>query len=164
MRLASHIDRLLRVRFQSTHPRGVRHGDRACLGRSLDFNPRTHVGCDGPYLPARTPRANFNPRTHVGCDIEVRQLHPVGDISIHAPTWGATIGRSFDQFKQSISIHAPTWGATQLLLLNSTPTRHFNPRTHVGCDEIYDRLWKRIAISIHAPTWGATGRICASGI
>ena len=34
---------------------------------------------------------NFNPRTHVGCDTPEDTLHPVIGISIHAPTWGATV-------------------------------------------------------------------------
>ena len=33
-------------------------------------------------------------------------------ISIHAPTWGATIGRGRNRVVTLISIHAPTWGAT----------------------------------------------------
>ena len=63
------------------------------------------------------------------------------EISIHAPTWGATriALRSFSDFP--ISIHAPTWGAT------FTPTL----------------LSTLCGISIHAPTWGATdvGECCA---
>ena len=61
-----------------------------------------------------------------------------------------------------ISIHAPTWGATSLLLLNFTPTKHFNPRTHVGCDLRCVALPRIYGISIHAPTWGATLRISAA--
>ena len=33
-------------------------------------------------------------------------------ISIHAPTWGATLSAQFRSGGQGISIHAPTWGAT----------------------------------------------------
>ena len=35
--------------------------------------------------------------------------------------------------------------------------RGFNPRTHMGCDEIARKLTDEICVSIHAPTWGATG-------
>ena len=60
--------------------------------------------------------------------------HREKDISIHAPTWGATPY----EFRQPprwlfISIHAPTWGATPESL-NSASLENFNPRTHVGCD------------------------------
>ena len=33
-------------------------------------------------------------------------------ISIHAPTWGATICKDVGYRSSDISIHAPTWGAT----------------------------------------------------
>ena len=35
-----------KCRFQSTHPRGVRHGFRLELDIIKSFNPRTRVGCD----------------------------------------------------------------------------------------------------------------------
>ena len=59
--------------------------------RRFYFNPRTHVGCDSDRSsPGRLLR-NFNPRTHVGCD-RVFRTHPSKhNISIHAPTWGATV-------------------------------------------------------------------------
>ena len=77
-------------------------------------------------------------------------------ISIHAPTWGATIDlkhflccqlfqsthpRGVRHFKigfrfhtHKISIHAPTWGATGGFCPPLLSFIHFNPRTHVGCD------------------------------
>ena len=56
--------------FQSTHPRGVRHG-RTGVPQQLGkrFNPRTRVGCDDQPCAA---------------------LVPADDVSIHAPAWGAT--------------------------------------------------------------------------
>ncbi|MHB9293879.1 hypothetical protein Holit_02998 [Hollandina sp. SP2] len=57
-------------KFQSTHPRGVRHSD------FRDFSLET--GC-------------FNPRTRVGCDAEtIEQRIDLLIVSIHAPAWGAT--------------------------------------------------------------------------
>ena len=56
------------------------------------------------------------------------------DISIHAPTWGATIYGELLDLRAAISIHAPTWGATSSGGGTGTDGR----------------------ISIHAPTWGAT--------
>ena len=77
-------------------------------------------------------------------------------ISIHAPTWGATLSDRCRRLHYSISIHAPTWGATHCtatpegrwVTFQSTHPRgvrrasnpatitifDFNPRTHVGCD------------------------------
>ena len=40
----------------------------------------------------------------------------------------------------AISIHAPTWGATQASKRARMAARHFNPRTHVGCDRFSDKL------------------------
>ena len=54
----------------------------------------------------------FNPRTHVGCDEIGPDLRHVAEISIHAPTWGATLK----------SLH------------QAAGISYFNPRTHVGCD------------------------------
>ena len=78
------------------------------------------------------------------------------NVSIHAPTWGATqtdaaVGvehvfqsthphgvRQFNGAAPAVpiivSIHAPTWGATAV-------------RTQIK---------GRLSVSIHAPTWGAT--------
>ena len=212
---------------------------------STHFNPCTHVGCD-TWTPARAlDYLNFNPRTHVGCDEGDRQeahrargfqsTHPRGvrlypslttphdtTISIHAPTWGATIVhrsrlplcvfqsthprgvrqlRNYrnngiivfqsthprgvrhirglrDAENERISIHAPTWGATLCSRRHCQLQWHFNPRTHVGCDQLYAHIdqfhirfqsthprgvrhrghdrWTETFISIHAPTWGAT--------
>ena len=121
--------------FQSTHPHGVRlkgveYGD--C---SEEFQS-THPHGVRPDHPGHSPTFNV--------------------VSIHAPTWGATLIQryrdpsgvfqsthphgvrhvSLDSPGSSlpVSIHAPTWGAT----LNAA--RCLN--------------WK--TVSIHAPTWGAT--------
>ena len=56
------------LRFQSTLPRGERHGFRAGLRVSPGFNPRSHVGSDASYLGETCQQS----------------------VSIHAPTWGAT--------------------------------------------------------------------------
>ena len=98
--------------FQSTHPRGVRLRPESLNSASLDFNPRTHVGCDLHIIPS----------------------HLVREISIHAPTWGATPCLCSHRSGIPISIHAPTWGATCSQGLQGIHDRNFNPRTHVGCD------------------------------
>ena len=55
-------------------------------------------------------------------------------VSIHAPTWGATMITIIITMTAIVSIHAPTWGAT-----------HTNGVAVLSPD-----------VSIHAPTWGAT--------
>ena len=127
------------------------------VSAATNFNPRTHVGCDVWHQRRSNRCSHFNPRTHVGCDgasthmfrffVQFQSTHPRGvrplkmlqglgasDISIHAPTWGATDRHRRHQTACRISIHAPTWGATEV---------HGDERA-------------TYAISIHAPTWGAT--------
>ncbi len=102
------------LRFQSTHPHGVRPSDGSvliCLERC--FNPRTQPGCDA-VITARFPGVRCSlPRTHTGCDPPkiaqftaisgFQSTHPHGVrpqdqaaapdscVSIHAPTRGATV-------------------------------------------------------------------------
>ena len=99
--------------FQSTHPHGVRRMD--------DAQPKT---C---YC--------FNPRTRMGCDFSASyDVYKSGNVSIHAPAWGATLLTKWRQTRAIVSIHAPAWGAT-LLTADIPPP---------------------IIVSIHAPAWGAT--------
>ena len=125
------------VKFQSTHPRGVRPPRPDRLRCILGFQS-TH------------PRG-------------VRRAGGGGDettsrISIHAPTWGATCITAYLFDLAKISIHAPTWGATAIPPYAPTIRFYFNPRTHVGCDKFSVIDCPIGVISIHAPTWGATLR------
>ena len=125
---------------------------------------------------------NFNPRTPVGCDYGTRyntvysllfqSTHPSG-VRRHRRARATAHGQ--------ISIHAPQWGATTAPPPTVTIRWHFNPRTPVGCDSsgspspihlfIFQSThpsgvrpgvaWvgvPRRGISIHAPQWGATER------
>ena len=80
-------------KFQSTLPREERRRWITLLVHHLNFNPRSHERSD-------------NTRTVVIV---------VLDISIHAPTRGATKKSVDDGDMMSISIHAPTRGATAIL-------------------------------------------------
>ena len=99
--------------FQSTHPRGVRQISVNTINQRGRFNPRTHVGCDLTIsvtnlslfrFQSTHPRgvrracflccfwfSCFNPRTHVGCDTGKIKADTKKTVSIHAPTWGATV-------------------------------------------------------------------------
>ena len=101
------------------------------------------------------------------------------EVSIHAPTRGATFIMRCKEQKSKVSIHAPTRGATwfvtyftSIFLFQSTRprgARHyfrvltilfclcFNPRAHAGRDVTGTRYNCSPAIvSIYAPTRGAT--------
>ena len=100
--------------FQSTHPRGVRRVPAGLIALYDGFNPRTRVGCD-PCIAQYSRKMDFcfNPRTRVGCDKGYKfDYHPVIDVSIHAPAWGATLAALDTQVREL----------------------GFNPRTRVGCD------------------------------
>ena len=142
--------------FQSTHPRGVRPKPITYIDAVCYFNPRTHVGCDA---------SKDSTREHLSISIHAptwgatrSRSRPVAFrlISIHAPTWGATAVQSNEPARSRISIHAPTWGATITNTATNRVRIDFNPRTHVGCDQIRCIMEHACAISIHAPTWGAT--------
>ena len=81
-------------KFQSTHPHGVRQQ---------------------VSLPFIFWANSFNPRTHTGCDpLQFHIAFLELDVSIHAPTRGAT-GLAEDGLPYGeVSIHAPTRGATIL--------------------------------------------------
>ena len=122
----------------------------------------------------------FNPRSHERSDVGYDWFFCVlTQISIHAPTRGAT-KKLFTFLKnECISIHAPTRGATKNRpwknhsnnyfnprsheRSDATPTtsRHqlgnFNPRSHERSDgHCLDLFHPSSGISIHAPTRGAT--------
>ncbi len=121
--------------FQSTHPSGVRRSP-SCrvLAKCCISIHAPQWGATAEGKPVTHVDNYFNPRTPVGCDSSPYRSSSTSVISIHAPQWGATVLflRSF--WFLSISIHAPQWGATLGSGLNSTI----------------------FSISIHAPQWGAT--------
>ena len=101
------------LRFQSTHPRGVRLPlFTKPLLSIIRFNPRTHEGCDLAWLSGKHMTVSFNPRTHEGCDDFFFAFCYRTAVSIHAPTRGATGRRDWLPYSPTVSIHAPTRGAT----------------------------------------------------
>ena len=123
--------------FQSTHPHGVRPVTTSSPDPDVAKFQSTHP--HGVRLPA------------------LDYLSTSLSISIHAPTWGATVLTRLFHSVKIISIHAPTWGATAFACAGDLAERYFNPRTHMGCDGTPKGLFNQLnTISIHAPTWGAT--------
>ena len=122
--------------FQFTRPRGARPPPPPPLFQILAcFNSRAHVGRDRCGTSCTSTTRSFNSRAHVGRDagFETTPLfwfqftRPRGarpqqaaharlrDVSIHAPTWGATRGQQPLPARSAVSIHAPTWGATRIV-------------------------------------------------
>ena len=115
------------------------------------------MGCDLRSVPLAMRRTYFNPRTHMGCDWETLTLtEERGKISIHAPTWGATVEYCKYDVDTAISIHAPTWGATRKdITIDSSLAISIHAPTW-GATAINEAAFAGAYISIHAPTWGAT--------
>ena len=144
--------------FQSTHPHGVRREDATPTTMNWQsFNPRTLTGCDRKKIPGPSKQRSFNPRTLTGCDSTGHYQQCRRDVSIHAPSRGATEVWLQMAQRKIVSIHAPSQGATLQkraweyisTTFQSThphgvrPFRHgrdrhrhtcFNPRTLTGCD------------------------------
>ena len=97
----------------------------------------------------------FNPRSHVGSDIIVTCPCPFGCVSIHAPTWGATLEGAAGWGQLEFQSTLPR-GERRNNISNLSGGRCFNPRSHVGSDITDGRRFQRTTVSIHAPTWGAT--------
>ena len=124
----------------------------------MSFNSRAHVGRDRRETRHGAPRVFcFNSRAHVGRDAlaaagRIERLR----VSIHAPTWGATLAVPVAESAKQVSIHAPTWGATPP---HPTPKTRSNVSIHAptwGATRPSISRTAATKVSIHAPTWGAT--------
>ena len=122
--------------FQSTLPRGERHGSSQFSGMPVVIS--IHAPTRGAtHGSANQYKSNLIfqstlPRGERRLDTKAMKCN--NKISIHAPTRGATAVENPVGIISGISIHAPTRGATDL-------SRNSSPIT---------------GISIHAPTRGAT--------
>ena len=115
------------------------HTGRDCISHTNKtaiacFNPRAHTGRDFLYLTRAIGIVGFNPRAHTGRDAPVNLGAWRSEVSIHAPTQGATHRLASWVELLEVSIHAPTQGATWTNTTKPTPVRCFNPRAHTGRD------------------------------
>ena len=99
---------------------------------------------------------DFNPRSDERSDILSAVTNQIPEISIHAPTNGATPLTIQADHRTCISIHAPTNGATSFGCSRSHLLHHFNPRSDERSDLQVMQASRLKQISIHAPTNGAT--------
>ena len=122
-------------KFQSTHPRGVRPSKAAAMRSKVGFNPRTHEGCD--FCRSRDTFNGWFQSTHPrGVRRAQRSTaHRRSSVSIHAPTRGAT--RRHSESARSFACFNPRTheGCDSPLPTQLQHLRRFNPRTHEGCDK-----------------------------
>ena len=124
------------VRFQSTHPWRVRpHTSVSLLTFSMDFNPRTHEGCDVKVTPNLRGISIFQ-STHPW-RVRLSHAEVIGkmlDISIHAPMKGATYIWFRTAWLSRFQSTHPWRVRRSTGLISIMSSRDFNPRTHEGCD------------------------------
>ena len=97
------------------------------------FNPRSHEGSDAGNIRAGTGRGGFNPRSHEGSDKNAMEEIVTLDVSIHAPTKGATDGRKHYIPLRSFQSTLPRRERHQRAIFDMYRVR-FNPRSHEGSD------------------------------
>ena len=88
----------------------------------------------------------------------MRLPHLLTEVSIHAPTRGATLIHLMDIIYQIVSIHAPTRGATTSIEMELERSLWFQSTHPHGVRPTISalRLLHNVVVSIHAPTRGAT--------
>ena len=119
--------------FQFTRPRGARLIPQVVPTLQAGFNSRAHGGRDGRPPKERRWR----------------------NVSIHAPTGGATAPTRHRRAPHRVSIHAPTGGATRCRAEGIIPCQFQFTRPR-GARRSYHCHCQRHYVSIHAPTGGAT--------
>ena len=191
-------DRL--AQFQFTRPRGARLETRKrILGhtevsihaptggataasdkdgtRRICFNSRAHGGRDSIAYETAATTCEFQFTRPRGARLLAARLARRRDVSIHAPTGGATVARDPRVAVMAVSIHAPTGGATMSLygwlVMNGFQfTRPRGARQIVAWSLYVMALFqftrprgarrkprntrRGCMVSIHAPTGGAT--------
>ena len=98
--------------FQSTRPRGARLAMVRQRIHPLEFQSTRPRGARPPWQRLQSRLVGFNPRAHAGRDADRPLPQRPNQVSIHAPTRGATAHVVFSLVGVPVSIHAPTRGAT----------------------------------------------------
>ena len=121
--------------FQSTRPRGARHGllSYQChnCGVSIHAPAWGATGNTAAHLAVALVSIHAPAWGATWLSVHADQFD---EVSIHAPAWGATSDNpTLDDFYH-VSIHAPAWGATTAPVSRHRPGDGFNPRARVGRD------------------------------
>ena len=100
-----------------------------------DFNPRSHERSDALAIVPNCGKINFNPRSHERSDTGRNNRHQGIQISIHAPTRGATQGTKI--FKTLLYNFNPRSHerSDALAIVPNCGKINFNPRSHERSDK-----------------------------
>ncbi len=142
LRLQAFTDVLVRwlasLDVSSTHPRRARPRLLFCIAPPQKFQstrPRAHAGRDLRRLPRLHRQHRFQSTRPRGARRRQQALSlRYRDVSIHAPTRGATFTSALAWRLAAVSIHAPTRGATMSADMTIAIPSGFNPRAHAGRD------------------------------
>ena len=158
--------------FQSTHPSGVRLLDDDVRDGHVAISIHApQWGATWPFRRTWFGSWNFNPRTPVGCDRLPSSVRCAMALfqSTH-PSGVRPDETVYDLSTIQFQSTHPSGVRRSTSATRRRPARHFNPRTPVGCDDINTGAITGRVISIHAPQWGATrvpnacGRDCPISI
>ena len=119
------------------------------------FNPRAHAGRDLIDSPPIRPGDEFQSTRPRGARPDAEAAKKAADVSIHAPTRGATVLDRIGEADIEFQSTRPR-GARPSTRLRSVLATSFNPRAHAGRDHRVAPVERRERVSIHAPTRGAT--------
>ena len=100
----------------------------------MGFNPRPRMGGDAMVHTIGLASSCFNPRPRMGGD---RSNHGVPHglaVSIRAPAWGATLGKTETALVLRSFNPRPRMGGDMSLLAGGLPGNCFNPRPRMGGD------------------------------
>ena len=104
---------------------------------------------------------DFNPRSHERSDKHEEVICKCPNISIHAPTRGATYQiKACSNTEADFNPRSHERSDINIILPLGT-IDNFNPRSHERSDTDSPCTLRHCLISIHAPTRGATGSNCA---
>ena len=121
------------------------------------FNPRSHEGSDPNGFGSVYKLSDFNPRSHEGSDLKSHRK-PVIQLYFNPRSHeGSDYPAPFTiATTPDISIHAPTRGATMFCLVMHLSSRFQSTLPRGERLSYFTILVHGFLISIHAPTRGAT--------
>ena len=155
--------RILYIKFQSTHSRGVRQRAR----KSGNTNKRISIhalarSATNLVRVCKEYLIDFNPRTREECDRMYTDKHNL--VVAFQSTHSRGVRRYYidkDSIRRYISIHALARSATTKFEPYREEEQYFNPRTREECDLLKPTMHhSKLLISIHALARSATAIYC----
>ena len=123
---------------------------------SKSFNPRPFASGDERRAERPGGARRFNPRPFTRGDRELMDFLSQYDVSIHAPSRGATFQGGGQRGRRPVSIHAPSRGTTSTSFTSAASAPFQSTPLHEGRRDRRRRVDAARLVSIRAPSRGAT--------